>query len=249
MQRQISTRPKGLVSSKCIEQDDDSDEFLTSASSSAAYESNKHKQHSALALSAAAPSSSSSSAVFSKNSNMVSPDYSLSGNGNSNSSNNLSGRGNINSNISSNFNISSTTTITTSGGLSSNNAMNIYGTLPKQHSSLPSASSSGIYTSSDITSTDHITSSYYKEFNTADGGNNSNSSSGVSSMAGSTSSYDFYTQQRSRPGHNYNTIGTYKVQYSSTNPFFDAIEPQQMHYAQRSPYNFGSNGDDYDDLK
>lgn len=193
---------------------------------------------------------------------MVSPDFSISGN-NSNSSNNLSSRGNINSNTSTNYNIiSSTTTITTSGGLSSNNAMNIYGTLPKQHSSLPSASSSGIFTSSDITSTDHITSSYYKEFNTGDGGN-SNSSSGVSSMAGSTSSYDFYTQQRPstggghhRSGHNYNTIGTYKVQYSSTNPFFDAIEPQQIQqqqpqlHSQRSPYNFGgSNGDEYDDLK
>ncbi|XP_013103118.2 rho GTPase-activating protein 100F isoform X1 [Stomoxys calcitrans] len=117
-----------------------------------------------------------------------------------------------------------------------------YGTLPKQSISgatlFNTASSSAAASGATASSTASGTAS----------------SSGVSSMSGSTSSYDFYTNNSStgysgssvyattsRPyangtssgstattatsgAGNYHTLGTYRVQYAATNPFLDAFD-------------------------
>ncbi|TDG46335.1 hypothetical protein AWZ03_007224 [Drosophila navojoa] len=108
---------------------------------------------------------------------------------------------------------------------SNHSAMNLYGTLPKNGAANGSSAGATLFGASASAS-----SSYHSGSGTA-------SSSGVSSMTGSTNSYDFYTgsssaggssASSSRPfangGNNYHTLGTYRAQYAATNPFLDAFD-------------------------
>ncbi|EDW81604.2 uncharacterized protein Dwil_GK12160, isoform B [Drosophila willistoni] len=108
-------------------------------------------------------------------------------------------------------------------GNGTHNAMHLYGTLPKKDGPSAGAALFGGTASS---------SSYHS----GGSGSGTASSSGVSSMTGSTNSYDFYTSSSSsshtssssRPfangGNNYHTLGTYRAQYAATNPFLDAFD-------------------------
>ncbi|XP_017873250.1 PREDICTED: rho GTPase-activating protein 100F isoform X3 [Drosophila arizonae] len=107
---------------------------------------------------------------------------------------------------------------------SNHSAMNLYGTLPKNGAANGSSAGATLFGASASAS-----SSYHSGSGTA-------SSSGVSSMTGSTNSYDFYTgggsagssSSSTRPfangGNNYHTLGTYRAQYAATNPFLDAFD-------------------------
>ncbi|KAM8703424.1 hypothetical protein ACLKA7_008100 [Drosophila subpalustris] len=105
------------------------------------------------------------------------------------------------------------------------NAQHLYGTLPKNGVANGSGGSSAGATLFGASAS--ASSSYHSGSGTA-------SSSGVSSMTGSTNSYDFYTSSGSSGGHssrpfanggnNYHTLGTYRAQYAATNPFLDAFD-------------------------
>ncbi|XP_030371660.1 rho GTPase-activating protein 100F [Scaptodrosophila lebanonensis] len=111
-------------------------------------------------------------------------------------------------------------------GNGNHNAMNLYGTLPKNGAG-SSCSAGGSSAGAALFGTS-TSSSYYSA---SSSGGATASSSGVSSMTGSTNSYDFYTgsnNSSSRPfangGNNYHTLGTYRAQYAATNPFLDAFD-------------------------
>ncbi|XP_030573762.1 rho GTPase-activating protein 100F isoform X1 [Drosophila novamexicana] len=116
-------------------------------------------------------------------------------------------------------------------GSSNHSTMNLYGTLPKNGAANGSSAGATLFGAS-------ASSSYHSGSGTA-------SSSGVSSMTGSTNSYDFYTSSStgasssSRPfangGNNYHTLGTYRAQYAATNPFLDAFD-------EKPSSNGGNNG-------
>ncbi|XP_055848177.1 rho GTPase-activating protein 100F isoform X2 [Episyrphus balteatus] len=166
----------------------------------------------------------------------------------------------------------------------------LYGTLPKHTPGSNGGggngggSGNGSNSSSTAAMLSSTTSSYL-----SDSIGTTASSSGVSSMAGSASSYDFYTNPSNTRAFgsssaaatgnggssgNYHTLGSYRVQYSSTNPFLEAFDPAPSatttassssstsvsHHSHASNNdrssimlsNFHSdskNGDEYDDLK
>ncbi|XP_055903684.1 rho GTPase-activating protein 100F isoform X2 [Eupeodes corollae] len=161
----------------------------------------------------------------------------------------------------------------------------LYGTLPKH---TPGSNGGGVggnggsgngsNSSSTAAMLSSTTSSYL-----SDSIGTTASSSGVSSMAGSASSYDFYTNPSNTRAFgssssaassgngggstgNYHTLGSYRVQYSSTNPFLEAFDPPATsssvalnHHSNSNSHdrsimlsNFHSdskNSDEYDDLK
>lgn len=105
--------------------------------------------------------------------------------------------------------------------------MNIYGTLPKM-----TASS---YMSSSISpGTSAATSGLAQTSSVMDTIQNS-SSSGFGSIASTSNNFNFYSNDRqqfsslinSNSGSNYHTLGSYRVQYSSTNPFLPTFDPPQ----------------------
>lgn len=131
-----------------------------------------------------------------------------------------SGLGNGNGS-SHNHSSASPSPFTTTNGNGNHNTMHLYGTLPKNGTSTGAALFGGSANSS----------SYHSSASGSGAG--TASSSGVSSMTGSTNSYDFYTStsstvSSSRPfangGNNYHTLGTYRAQYAATNPFLDAFD-------------------------
>ncbi|XP_052835274.1 rho GTPase-activating protein 100F isoform X5 [Drosophila gunungcola] len=122
-----------------------------------------------------------------------------------------------------NHSAASPSPFTTTNGNGNHNAMHLYGTLPKNGTTSTGAALFGGSASS---------SSYHSSGSGSGSGSGAGtaSSSGVSSMTGSTNSYDFYTSTSSsgRPfangGNNYHTLGTYRAQYAATNPFLDAFD-------------------------
>lgn len=126
--------------------------------------------------------------------------------------------------------IASTASAATISANSSFSSSNIYGTLPKTSSPFNNGGGNG---SSGLNATGSIcgnVSAVANEFEQLIARNASNNiiNSSSNNGSGSISSYG--------SAGNYNTLGSYRVQYSSTNPFLPSFNPQSMNDSSNTDY-------------